>query len=81
MKYAIGIDKYNQTTTDEVTLTLRATGEDSPPSTLICYSMEVFHCVSDKEKTAPLKARDYKDPLVVVYECDNNNDEYLPDGE
>ena len=31
-------------------------------------SLEVFHCTTDEEKTAPLKARDYKDPLVVMYE-------------
>lgn len=31
-------------------------------------SLEVFHCVTEEELTVPLKARDYKDPLVVVYE-------------
>ena len=34
------------------------------------YSMETFHCVSCEEKTATLKARDYKDPNVVCYGLD-----------
>ena len=29
-------------------------------------SMEVFHCTAEEEKVQPLKARDYKDPQVVV---------------
>ena len=29
-------------------------------------SLEVFHCNSEVEKTMPLKARDYKDPPVIV---------------
>lgn len=32
--------------------------------------LEVFHCVTEEELTVPLKARDYKDPLVVAYETD-----------
>lgn len=31
-------------------------------------SLEVFHCTAETELTQPLKARDYKDPLVVIYE-------------
>ena len=27
--------------------------------------LETFHCTSEVELTAPLKARDYKDPLIV----------------
>lgn len=30
--------------------------------------LEVFHCVTETELAQPLKARDYKDPLVVIYE-------------
>ena len=33
-----------------------------------CWSLEVFHCAAEYEATAPLKARDYKDPLVIAYE-------------
>jgi DNA (cytosine-5)-methyltransferase 1 len=29
------------------------------------YSLETFHCVAEEEMAAPLKARDYKDPLCV----------------
>jgi DNA (cytosine-5)-methyltransferase 1 len=29
------------------------------------YSLETFHCVAEEEVAAPLKARDYKDPLCV----------------
>lgn len=36
----------------------------------VAYSMETFHCVSCKEKTTTLKARDYKDPNVVCYGLD-----------
>ena len=35
-----------------------------------CWSLEVFHCIAEYEATAPLKARDYKDPLVIAYEHD-----------
>lgn len=31
-------------------------------------SLELFHCTTEKERSQPLKARDYKDPLVVIYE-------------
>lgn len=34
--------------------------------------MEVFHCTSEIEKTAPLKARDYKDPQIIVFEYDDD---------
>ena len=40
-------------------------------------SLEVFHCTAEKELAQPLKARDYKDPLVVIYElseCSRNAD-------
>lgn len=29
------------------------------------YSLETFHCTTETDKTQPLKARDYKDPLVI----------------
>ena len=31
-------------------------------------SMELFHCTTEEELAAPLKARDYKDPQVVAFE-------------
>lgn len=36
-------------------------------------SLEVFHCMAEKELAQPLKARDYKDPLVVIYELSESN--------
>ena len=33
----------------------------------VAYSLETFHCTSEEEKTATLKARDYKDPGCVAY--------------
>lgn len=44
-----------------------------------CWSLEVFHCAAEHEGTAPLKARDYKDPLVVAYE-DLSKGDGQPDG-
>ena len=37
-------------------------------------SLEVFHCTAERELVAPLKARDYKDPLVVVYELSKDDE-------
>lgn len=31
-------------------------------------SMELFHCTTEEDLVAPLKARDYKDPQVVAFE-------------
>lgn len=36
-------------------------------------SLEVFHITAEEEKTVPLKARDYKDPVVVVYELSGSD--------
>lgn len=36
-------------------------------------SLEVFHCATETELAQPLKARDYKDPLVVIYELSGNS--------
>lgn len=36
-------------------------------------SLEVFHCMAEKELAQPLKARDYKDPLVVIYELSEDS--------
>lgn len=36
-------------------------------------SLEVFHCTAETELAQPLKARDYKDPLVVIYELSENS--------
>lgn len=36
-------------------------------------SLEVFHCTTETELAQPLKARDYKDPLVVIYELSTDS--------
>lgn len=36
-------------------------------------SLEVFHCAAETELAQPLKARDYKDPLVVIYELSTDS--------
>jgi DNA (cytosine-5)-methyltransferase 1 len=40
--------------------TLNATEQHS-----VAYSLETFHCTAEEEMAAPLKVRDYKDPLCV----------------
>ena len=40
--------------------------------------LEVFHCTAESEVAQPLKARDYKDPLVVIYEL--SGDSWNADG-
>ena len=45
----------------ETMYTLNATEQHA-----VSYSLETFHCVAEEEKTAPLKARDYKDPVCVL---------------
>lgn len=49
---------------EELSPTLR-TG--APPAVCCC---ETFHCTTEDEIAQPLKARDYKDPLVIAYEED-----------
>jgi DNA (cytosine-5)-methyltransferase 1 len=48
----------------------------------VAYSLETFHCEAEEEKTAPLKARDYKDPICVaidrVYFNAGQNAQYTP---
>ena len=44
----------------ETMYTLNATEQHA-----VSYSLETFHCEAEEEMTAPLKARDYKDPLCV----------------
>lgn len=34
----------------------------------VACCMETFHCNTEEEKKPPIKARDYKDPLVICYE-------------
>ena len=41
------------------------TGQDAYNDMLV---VETFHCNTEEEKTPPIKARDYKDPLVICYE-------------
>jgi DNA (cytosine-5)-methyltransferase 1 len=45
----------------ETMYTLNATEQHS-----VAYSLETFHCEAEEEITAPLKARDYKDPVCVL---------------
>ena len=62
-----GVDLYNQSLTGEQSkcMTNKATDSDHIPC-VIC--METFHCTCEEDgRTAPLKARDYKDPLIAVY--------------
>ena len=44
----------------ETMYTLNATEQHA-----VSYSLETFHCVAEEEMAAPLKARDFKDPLCV----------------
>jgi DNA (cytosine-5)-methyltransferase 1 len=46
--------------------------EDGTNPTLVAKGpsavcLETFHCTTEENKTQPLKARDYKDPLTVVF--------------
>jgi site-specific DNA-cytosine methylase len=41
-----------------------------------CHSLEVYHCTTEQEEAHTLKARDYKDPQVVVYKKKNNAGDY-----
>ena len=61
-----GVDCYNQTITKERAkcMTNKATDSDHVPCVL-----ETFHCLTDTI-APPIKARDYKDPLVVCYGFD-----------
>lgn len=56
-QYDIGIDDSGRAHT------LVARGPSAVAYDVEC--LEVFHCNAEKNKTQPLKARDYKDPLVV----------------
>lgn len=49
--------------TEDVSYTLNTI--DRPA---VAYCMETFHCNTEEEKNPPIKARDYKDPLVICYE-------------
>lgn len=42
----------------------------------VAYGVETFHCNTEEEKVPTLKARDWKDPNVVVYgvDCRNMNE-------
>ena len=41
-------------------------GNNQPVVVMETISLETFHCVASVDVTAPLKARDYKDPIVVL---------------
>lgn len=77
MREAIGVDLYNQCITGKVAKTLNAIKSDADhvPCVIVskAISLEVFHCVAEAERCQPLKARDYKDPLVVIYELSESN--------
>lgn len=61
-----GVDFYNQTITKERAkrMTNKATDSDHVPCVL-----KTFHCLTDTI-APPIKARDYKDPLVVCFGFD-----------
>lgn len=41
---------------------------------IVCAtSLEVFHCTAEEQLAQPLKARDYKDLLVVIYELSESS--------
>lgn len=77
---AIGVDLYNQSLTGKVAKTLNAIKSDAdhvPCVITNATSLKVFHCMAEEQLAQPLKARDYKDPLVVIYElseCSGNAD-------
>ena len=67
-----GLDVYNQCTTGNKakTLTRGAADSDHIPCVAIDKSAEIccletFHCTTEDNIAQPLKARDYKDPLVI----------------
>ena len=73
---AIGVDLYNQSLTGKVAKTLNAIKSDAdhvPCVITNATSLEVFHCMAEEELAQPLKARDYKDPLVVIYELSRDS--------
>lgn len=62
--YSIGHDiRSSRFTPDEITDPLTATDYKDP---IKVFTAEVFHCTSEEEKVQTLKARDYKDPQIVV---------------
>lgn len=54
---------YNKLGTQEAMNDMFVVCEKGVPKTI---SMEVFHCNSAEERTAALKARDYKDPQIIA---------------
>ena len=40
---------------------------------MLVMSLETFHCTAEAERCQPLKARDYKDPLVVIYDLSEDS--------
>ena len=54
---------YNKLGTQEAMNDMFVVCEKGVPKTI---SMEVFHCDSAEERTAALKARDYKDPQIIA---------------
>lgn len=80
MRKAIGVDLYNQSLTGKVAKTLNAIKSDAdhvPCVITNATSLETFHCTTETERCQSIKARDYKDPLVVVYEMQRDESELL----
>ena len=64
-------DNSGQSFSEEVAYTIPANPMSDRGQAIIqapVQSMELFHCTSEEELAAPLKARDYKDPQVVAFE-------------
>lgn len=51
---------------DNVNQPLSANMEHDASNGGLVLVLETFHCTTQEDKTAPLKARDYKDPLVIA---------------
>ena len=62
---AKGFDSYNLAVTGDVGRCL-STPSGGLNEHIPVVILETFHCVASEDITAPLKARDYKDPLVVL---------------
>ena len=62
---AEGFDSYNLVMTGDVGRCL-STPSGGLNEHIPVIILETFHCTASEDITQPLKARDYKDPLVVL---------------
>lgn len=69
--YALAVESHPQDSRvkiseDNVNQPLSANMEHDASNGGLVLTLETFHCTIEEDKTAPLKARDYKDPLVIA---------------